>query len=279
MSRSPVVMCCLVGLVFLGCGRAQYESETSAVARFKSAVLSRNPNLLKQSLSSELRSAASAISESELLAQFEPQRTGLISQFGESAIAQQDFEVVSSRRYSNGTLEFRVAWRGTELPRPLYFVEENGSFYFAGALRSPTAAETAATGVEGIWAHWKFRNNLEYSQCTPGADPQLCTLANTDHFTCGINVKTPHNVVRGQVVSSRPCDGRTCTFYGSTCTPINANRGPAGSTPNAIPKQGTGSTSAVECLYQVFGDDAWMQQDPPLNYGGLPIYKWNCSTF
>ncbi len=235
------------GLIFaMSCGVAPAGDEPNLssakrqVNKLVQAIVSRDSRALEQVLSKNLLEAARSQSgdlDATLLAAFEPQRAGLLAQFGEPG----ELGVESLVPVEGGEVAALLSMNGTTLDRPLYLVLEDGEYRFAGVhpedelIPSATidggqvsASRSALNAYD--WPHWLFDN---------GANSQFTTVhcGNTmwtspDQACPGIDFG-----VQGKTSIHHTCPSWQCTFFGSTCTYVWCDPKP--------------------CYYQVVGHDLW----------------------
>jgi hypothetical protein len=234
------------GLVLVvGCGMpsSSIEPETSPAGRqvnkLVKAIIARDPRGLGQVLSRKLVAATQSQggdTDATLLAAFEPQRAGLLAQFGRAGVVG-EFVVEDLVPAEGGELVALLSIEGKTLERPFYLVKEDGEYRFAGVHpeREFFIGENLAHGpVRGqpnkySWPNWRFGNRTAQMRSSLCGDT---LMAAPDDACMGSSF-----TVQANGSAQFTCPSWQCTVFGATCTYVFCDPRP--------------------CHYQIIGWDGW----------------------
>ena len=232
-------------ILVVGCGMpsSSIEPETSTAARqvnmLVKAIVARDPRGLGQVLSRKLVAATQSQggeTDATLLAAFEPQRAGLLAQFGQAGEVG-EFVVEDLVPTEGGELAAVLSIEGSTLERPFYLVLEDGEYRFAGVHpdREFFIGENSVRGqVRGepkkySWPNWRFGNRTAQMRSSLCGDT---LMAVPDDACTGSSFAVQANS-SGQF----NCPSWQCSVFGATCTYVLCDPRP--------------------CYYQIIGWDGW----------------------
>jgi hypothetical protein len=124
------------------------------------AILQRDTSAMRSILSTDVLEQLgrnSADLDAAILAKFESQRGGLIMNFGEDWLSNNEIQVAEVLRAGDNLVSATVVIDGERSPKPVFFAVEDGEFKFAGT-SPPTSAARNSVAATAPWNHWHFHN-------------------------------------------------------------------------------------------------------------------------
>jgi hypothetical protein len=155
-----------LSLILAGGGGADVERQRigTQINSYKQALLARDGSALVHVLSADVVAAARAQGgdlATVVAAGFEPQRAGMVAQFGEKYLRANSIRVEEVFPLGSGELGVSISVRSKALPRLVYFAIEDGEYKLTGASepKAPLALLVTAGITAAHWPHWRFQNN------------------------------------------------------------------------------------------------------------------------